>query len=1183
MVAVFTGTGLGLFNSSLTQLGGASGGIGQSREGQYVNLATGNLVLQAFDESVLTRGLPIGFVRTYNSRGLVTEAGRQTQIGADGWLHAFERKVSGPTGSVNTAGSTVTRALGDGTEVVYAWDASRSAYVSTVGDGAHDTIVWDSGSSRWTWTEGSTRNQEVYDASGTNGGRLLQIVAGGSGAQYDVSYDTAGVSSRIMSVVSSLTNGDGMYFVYDASNRLKSINVRENGTTRGQVWYEYDGSNRLTAVITDLTPDAVSGTGTLSAQTGNNAWNATSGTTANDGKLFRTDYTYVGTSLQIASVVNSDGTRLSFVYDGSGRVTHATVGDLNVDDGDGLGRTTVYTYGMADAVTGLTSVTVAAAGSQAWTYRFDSATKALRQIESPAVNGLSDVTTYSYDASGNGNLLQVTTGRGAATLAQVSYTYDARGNRLSEVDLLGNRIDRTYNTVDQVLTETRYTTPNPDTAPTNHQPTTRYVYDASTRLRFAIDAQGEVTEYQYGAGGSATGLVTMMRRFVGAIYDVSALDNNQEILLSTMTGWISDKLAQTERTDYVYDAMGRLQQTREYAQVAQTAGGGVAVGDGVLDASTQLTFFSYDAQGLLRQRIVDRGASRTLGGASATGDEVTDYLYDGMGRLLSVLVRDFGTAAMPDRRVDQAAYDAWLAANDATTVLTQYVYTDSGNQIATTLDTGMVRTEVRNVYGEVIAATESVSAGNTAGQRATNRRYDAAGRLIAEESLIEGTTPNELKARTYFIYDAKGRLSATIDATGAVVETVYDGMDRAIETRHYANRVTPLESWWTGVPPAVLWRSNAGTPPGNALVVTVDTTRDQIVQASYDGASRLSTETVVGIDAAQTRITTYTYDGAHRLTQVRVTDGAGTAATARTTRTLYDRAGRAVATVDAEGYVTETVYDHAGRAVKTIRYADVSPDPAATDPALLRPAANAPKAGLNQVTRHFYDGRGNLIGTLDAEGYLTEYVYDEAQNQRAVKSYAKRLTGLNGTESMATLRAATYALDGGGQSVSLHRLTRRQFNGLGQVTVEVTATTQDGGPQATRDAQLLAGLETRYSYDEAGRLVKTSRGDASEQIRDGHLRYDAFGNLTGELSGEGAALLTVGMSQAQIDALYAQYGVRHAYDLLGRRTESVDAQGNKTWYFYDSEGRQTFVVRGVHDAGNVQNAQGEVRQTRYDA
>ena len=45
MSAVFTGNGLGLFNTSLSQLGyGGGAGVGQGRDAQYVNVATGNLV-----------------------------------------------------------------------------------------------------------------------------------------------------------------------------------------------------------------------------------------------------------------------------------------------------------------------------------------------------------------------------------------------------------------------------------------------------------------------------------------------------------------------------------------------------------------------------------------------------------------------------------------------------------------------------------------------------------------------------------------------------------------------------------------------------------------------------------------------------------------------------------------------------------------------------------------------------------------------------------------------------------------------------------------------------------------------------------------------------------------------------------------------------------------------------------
>ena len=76
MSAVFTGNGLGLFNTSLTQLGGGLGGsagLGQGAERQGINVATGNLLLQGQDEYLTFRGLGVGLNRTYNSQGLVSE------------------------------------------------------------------------------------------------------------------------------------------------------------------------------------------------------------------------------------------------------------------------------------------------------------------------------------------------------------------------------------------------------------------------------------------------------------------------------------------------------------------------------------------------------------------------------------------------------------------------------------------------------------------------------------------------------------------------------------------------------------------------------------------------------------------------------------------------------------------------------------------------------------------------------------------------------------------------------------------------------------------------------------------------------------------------------------------------------------------------------------------------------
>src|SRR5262245_61197614 len=110
MAAVISGGGLGLFNSSFSQIGkglGASARYGQGQDSQYVNIATGNLLLQSVDDQVVMRGMSVGFSRTYNSRGSFGATG------GDGWLIGFERRIE-LIGAINTAGSVLRRHSGDG-------------------------------------------------------------------------------------------------------------------------------------------------------------------------------------------------------------------------------------------------------------------------------------------------------------------------------------------------------------------------------------------------------------------------------------------------------------------------------------------------------------------------------------------------------------------------------------------------------------------------------------------------------------------------------------------------------------------------------------------------------------------------------------------------------------------------------------------------------------------------------------------------------------------------------------------------------------------------------------------------------------------------------------------------------------------------------------------------------------
>src|SRR5688500_9120411 len=104
MVAVFTGNGLGLFDTSFSATGGGLSGA-TVRDRQGVNLASGNLVVQGLDELLNYRGMTLGSFHTYNSAGA-------SSAGPDGWL-GMESSVT-VSGAYNTAGSKVVHRMADG-------------------------------------------------------------------------------------------------------------------------------------------------------------------------------------------------------------------------------------------------------------------------------------------------------------------------------------------------------------------------------------------------------------------------------------------------------------------------------------------------------------------------------------------------------------------------------------------------------------------------------------------------------------------------------------------------------------------------------------------------------------------------------------------------------------------------------------------------------------------------------------------------------------------------------------------------------------------------------------------------------------------------------------------------------------------------------------------------------------
>ena len=130
-----------------------------------------------------------------------------------------------------------------------------------------------------------------------------------------------------------------------------------------------------------------------------------------------------------------------------------------------------------------------------------------------------------------------------------------------------------------------------------------------------------------------------------------------------------------------------------------------------------------------------------------------------------------------------------------------------------------------------------------------------------------------------------------------------------------------------------------------------------------------------------------------------------------------------------------------------------------------------------------------------------------------------------------------------------------------------------------------------FTYDSRRRQTGQTIASGTADARTSNVRYDIQGRVVMELGGRGAeALAALGSggvgeagapTQAQIDAVWNAWAVKHAYDSAGRRVATTDANGNKTLYYYNGDGKLTHTIRKATDAAAT--VYGEVVEHRYDA
>ncbi|MDO9005289.1 MAG: hypothetical protein Q7V20_17725 [Aquabacterium sp.] len=1112
MTAIVAGQGLGLLNTSWGLLGGQGqlGVAGQGATGDkvLVNAATGNLVVQQQDEWLVGVGPDVAVSRTYNSLG----AGADDN--GDNWRLGLNRVINGLTGTINTVGSTITRVGEDSSETVYTHDGSQ--YVSKSGSGSFDTLTYNA--DVWTWTDGDTQTQELYNVVSGFNARLTSVIDLDSN-KINLTYlnATSYLITEIATFSGSTASNEKVVITYDTTSG-KTSNILSMTTTYkdalgatqslNRVSYTYETYNtsfsRLKTVTVDLKP----------VYTGSTTTHVTT-------------YGYIdATSKRLASITQSDGSKVIFGYDTSGRIQSFTQVAF------GQSQLTTFDYSVSGKTTitdPLLQNTELSYGTAAGQNQYQ-----LTQVKTPAVGGTSQTTNFDYDA--NGNVLHVTDGRGSIT----TYEYDTNGNRTYERDATGHVVERTYSATNLLLQETTYTVVDPDGdlagLPSGAQ-TTSYAYNSTGHLRFVISPQKRVTEYKYNTLGQQTSMT---------LYGAAPL-GSEAITDTALSAWTAQQdLTRTQRTDYTYNSRSQLDKATTYATISSAGvGASPAVTQYVYDQAGNLltridglnhsTSYTYDGlnrvvretDALGQQKLTVYNEFMGLGYVAATievNGQATVNSYDAHGRLFAVQ-RISDVASTIDYGTIGYSYDKLnrlRMVTSATGEKTFYIYDEASRKVGQIDQSGALTQFIYNADNQLVQTKQWANPVSANVLSALASAPDV-GSLSATIGLDVRPIADAANDRINVnVYDLAGRLVKTIDAAGAVVTHTYDGAGQLVQTIRHNN----------------------------------------VLNATKLAAVRTAGTEVLA-DDANTVPTTSIND--------------------RYENRYYSADGLLDGVLDGVGAYTENTYDAAGRLIKTVKYANLFANASGDTPdASVKPQAydQPPTSGdyvlrdpaNDQVTHYLYNARGQLTGVLDAESYYTRFAYDAAGNKTLTYRYTNKVQGsFDGRTAPAFIGSSAAA-----PATGSYIYTNPEHDHIVNSFYD----------ELNRVYWMWSRPEyayTYYDYDTAGNLVSVKTEYVLESAKQS--RYDKLGRLTATLPAEGSQALLDWVRAgvylpaeiaAQTEVIWATWGTHYTYDNDNRLTSATEPDGFggpglKTLYYYDAAGRKTVSV----------NALGEVTQYTY--
>jgi RHS repeat-associated protein len=857
---------------------------------------------------------------------------------------------------------------------------------------------------------------------------------------------------------------------------------------------------------------------------------------------------------------------------------------------DPAGKVTAFSYDGLGRLLTKTEVTDTFPAGLVTRYSYDGQGRVVTQQEPPVTNRVTGavhtpVTTVTYDVDGLVTSRAISDPTGGDAPRQVSSTfnefgqeatstdaagkvvrieYDAYGNPVKETDADGGITTTSYDPEGRLLTSTLlgYTGDPNDPSPATSLVVTSRAYDPAGRLASVTDAMGWVTSYTYTDNG-LTAKVTRKDPGTGAVF--------------TQEG-------------NTYDAAGNL--------VSQVTNDGATTTTYAVDAASRTTSTTLDPNGLRRTTDLTLSADDTVvatrisdGSGTVARTEAT---YDPMGRVTSRTVFNDGSGRPAgwwklNETSGSTARDSSTAGRSATltTGVTwadgAAVFSGNGSAVATSgpvLDTtksysvsAWVKANALNNWSGIVGQEAVRNSGfHLQWIPGENRWAFTQVPADVDESppiRARSTTPASLGVWTHLIgvYDSStGGMSLYVNGVkeGNATNATPIASNGPLTLGHTKYSASTFDRFNGSISNVQVYQRVISAADASELFANgragaaLETDRLTTSWAVDKGGLPRSVTDPIG------NATNYEYDEAGRAVVTvapTVATEPGTGGAPVSTRPIsyvgYNTFGERSETKDPKGNVTVVEYDAAGRVTATRL-------PAYTPPGAAQP--------ITPVAKRAYDSLGQLVASTDPLGKETTYRYDQLGRVASVTApnggqtkFTYDLLGdqLSVTDPTGAVSTATY--DYLGRRLTSTEVVRQDNKNytteyrygpggwLASVkspagVVGSTTYNAAGQPVTVTDG---ANNVTRYSYDGAGRVVRTTLPDGT----DATASYDLAGRTVGASSYDAAG--TVLRTQSS------------AYDANGNPTAVTDARGATTTFTYDATGLLTAQVEPVNGSDSI--------------